>query len=148
MSTAASFATGDTRANYTQDILREIDANRDNAVVGGVLVSETDEVRVWHLTLRAGQRCGFHRHVLDYFWTCHCDGRARNYFEDGTTREDTYYAGETRHMKFAPGEYMLHALENKGSADLTFTVVEFIKTSANAPLPVPDEVRLKVPKAA
>ena len=46
----------------------------DNAfspVVGSTLVSETDKVRVWHLLIPAGRRCTFHRHVLDYFWTCH-----------------------------------------------------------------------------
>lgn len=148
MSKAASFATGVKGAEMTDALKREIEAARENGCVGSVLVSETDEVRVWHLTVKAGTRCGFHTHVLNYFWTCHSDGSARNIFEDGTTRDDTYYAGETRHLKFGPGEYMLHALENTGTTDLTFTTVEFVKGSANAPLPVPDEVRLKVPKAA
>lgn len=43
---------------------------------------------------------------------------------------------------------MLHALENTGTTDLTFTTVEFIKGSANPPLPVPESVRLVIPKAA
>lgn len=148
MNTAASFATGVKGAAMTDEMRREIDANRENGCVGSVLVSETDEVRVWHLTVKAGTRCGFHKHVLNYFWTCHSDGSARNIFEDGTTRDDNYYAGETRHMKFGPGEYMLHALENTGKTDLTFTTVEFVKGSANKPLQVPESVRLKVPKAA
>ena len=38
---------------------------------------------------------------------------------------------------------MLHSVENIGDTDLLFTTVEFLQ-SANAPLPVPDGVRLKV----
>jgi hypothetical protein len=37
---------------------------------------------------------------------------------------------------------MLHSVENIGDTDLLFTTVEFLN-SANAPLPVPDGVRLK-----
>ncbi len=148
MSKAASFATGAHGAGFSPDLNREIEANRFNGCVGSVLVSETDDVRVWHFTLPAGQRCAFHRHVLDYFWTCHNDGSSRSYFEDGTTSDARCYRGETRHMKFASGEYMLHALENTGATALTFTVVEFVKGSANAPLPLPQDVRLQPPKAA
>lgn len=95
MSKAASFATGTGEGAMSEDMRREIEAARVNGCVGSVLVSETDEVkRVWHLTVEAGTRCGFHTHVLNYFWTCHSNGTARNIFEDGTTRDDTYYAGE------------------------------------------------------
>jgi beta-alanine degradation protein BauB len=40
-----------------------------NPCVGSALVSETDRVRVWIIRLAPGERIGFHRHVLDYFWT-------------------------------------------------------------------------------
>ena len=40
------------------------------------LVSESDRVRVWTIRLKPGERIGFHRHVLDYFWTAR-DWRAR-----------------------------------------------------------------------
>jgi hypothetical protein len=140
--------TGVTRVEYDVDTLKEIQANRDNGCIGTTLVSETDEVRVWHLTVRAGERCAFHRHVLDYFWTCHSNGSARNMLADGTVREDRYAVGDTRHMEFARGQSMLHALENTGTTDLLFTVVEFVKGSANPPLPVPDSVRRRVPTAA
>jgi hypothetical protein len=72
-------------------------ATRFNGCVGSVLVSETDKVRVWHLHLPAGKRCAFHRHVLDYFWTCHSHGKARGYFEDGAIRDVTHFPGDTRH---------------------------------------------------
>jgi len=120
----------------------DLDANAMSPLVGSVLVSETDKLRVWHLMIPAGQRCGFHRHVLDYFWTCHSHGRARGYYEDGSITETTHYPGDTMHLNYGPGEYLLHNVENIGDTDLVFTTVEFLD-SANAPLPVPDSVRLK-----
>jgi beta-alanine degradation protein BauB len=121
----------------------EMLANHDTPIVGSTLVSETDRVRVWHLLIRAGTRCSFHCHVLDYFWTCHSQGRARNYFEDGSISETSYVPGSTQHATYAQGERMVHAVENIGTTDLLFTTVEYLQ-SANAPLPVPDSVRLKV----
>lgn len=125
----------------------EMIAQQSNGVVGSTLVSETDRVRVWHLMIPAGQRCTFHRHVLDYFWTCHTHGSARGYYEDGSITETDHYPGDTRHLCYARGEHLLHAVENIGTTDLLFTTVEF-KQSANPPLPVPDAVRLKEPMAA
>jgi quercetin dioxygenase-like cupin family protein len=60
------------------------------------LLSETDHVRVWEIRLAPGERIGFHRHVLDYFWTAVTPGRARSHPEDGTIVEAVYSAGETR----------------------------------------------------
>jgi hypothetical protein len=124
-------------------MVEEMRANAVNGVVGSTLVSETEKVRVWHLSIPAGTRCAFHRHVLDYFWTCHSHGTARGYYEDGSITETTHFPGDTRHSTYGKGEYLLHAVENIGSTDLLFTTVEY-KASANPPLPVPDEVRLKV----
>ncbi len=129
-------------AEWPAGLREEMEANAWNPCVGSVLVSEDDRVRVWHLHIPAGQRCPFHRHVLDYFWTCHSHGSARNYFEGGTTREVTHFPGDTRHMTYGAGEYKLHAVENTGDTDLLFTTVEF-KDSANTPLDVPDAARLR-----
>jgi beta-alanine degradation protein BauB len=126
---------------WPEGLRRELEANAMSPVVGSVLVSETDKLRVWHLLVPAGQRCGFHRHVLDYFWTCHSHGRARGYYEDGSITETTHYPGDTMHLSYAKGEYMVHSVENISDTDLLFTTVEFLD-SANAPLPVPDGVRL------
>lgn len=120
----------------------ELEANRMSPLVGSVLVSETERLRVWHLLIPAGKRCTFHRHVLDYFWTCHTSGRARGYYEDGSITVTEHFPGDTMHLAYAAGEHMVHSVENIGSSDLLFTTVEF-KDSANAPLPVPDAVRLK-----
>jgi hypothetical protein len=80
--------------------------------------------------------------VLDYFWTCHTHGKARGYFEDGSITQSVHFPGDTKHLAYGAGEYMLHSVENIGDTDLLFTTVEFLE-SANPPLPVPDGVRLK-----
>ena len=108
--------------------------------VGSRLVSETEKVRVWSLSLAPGERTHFHRHVLDYFWTAVTGGKARSHYGDGSVAETTYEAGETRHMHFGRGEFMVHDLENIGDTDLVFTTVEFLD-SDNDPLPVPEWLR-------
>jgi len=132
------------RAHWPQELQREFEAGEFCGIVGSVLVSETDTMRVWHLMLPAGKRCGFHRHVNDYFWTVHNAGRARGYYDDGRIQDVTHYPGETKHFHFEKGEHFVHSVENIGDTDLLFTTVEFIN-GANEPLPVPDEVRLKRP---
>ncbi len=119
-------------------------ATQTRGIVGSVLVSETARLRVWHLTLPPGVRCGFHRHVLDYFWTAHNAGRARGYYGDGRIIDVTHHVGETKHFTFDRGEFFVHSVENIGDTTLLFTTVEFLD-SANAALPVPDEVRLPAP---
>jgi hypothetical protein len=78
-------------------------------------------------------RIGFHRHVLDYFWTAVTPGRAKSHAEDGTIVEAVYSVGETRHLVYGKSEYKIHDLENVGDTDLWFTTVEFLD-SVNAPL--------------
>ncbi|MGX5668947.1 hypothetical protein ACWKW9_23550 [Rhizobium daejeonense] len=116
-------------------LAEEFTANAGNGRVGSKLVSETDRVRVWSLTLKPSERIGFHTHVLDYFWTAVTGGAARSHYGDGRVAETTYQAGDTKHFTFGRGEFMTHDLENIGQTDLVFTTVEF-KDSANAPLVV------------
>jgi hypothetical protein len=47
----------------------ERERQNNNGCVGTTLLSESDRVRVWIIRLAPGERIGFHRHVLDYFWT-------------------------------------------------------------------------------
>jgi beta-alanine degradation protein BauB len=101
-------------------------------------LSETERVRVWEIRLAPGERIGFHRHVLDYFWTAVTPGRARSHTEDGSIVEAVYAAGDTRHFAYGTSEYKIHDLENIGDADLWFTTVEFID-SANEPLEIDAE---------
>jgi hypothetical protein len=135
------------RSHWPLELQRDFEEGYHNGCVGSVLVSETDKVRVWHLHIPPGKRCGFHRHVLTYFWTAHKEGLARGYFEDGSIVDVKHYNGETRHLSFGSGEYMVHSVENIGATDLLFTTVEFLD-SPNKPLPVPDEMRLKLPADA
>ncbi|MDH2384468.1 hypothetical protein [Bradyrhizobium sp. CER78] len=121
------------RAAWPEVIRREFDANQFNGRVGTRLLSETDRVRVWEIRLAPGERIGFHRHVLDYFWTAVTPGRAQSHAEDGTIAEAVYSAGETRHFMYGKDEYKIHDLKNVGDTDLWFTTVEFLD-SANASL--------------
>lgn len=130
------------REHWPADLQSEFDENKNNGAVGSILVSETDNVRVWHLHLPAGKRCAFHRHQLNYFWTALTEGKARGYYDDGRIVDVVHYKGETRHFTFGPGEYFIHSVENVGDTDLLFTTVEFLD-SANEPLPIADGLRLK-----
>src|SRR5215475_1919414 len=125
-------------AALQEEFARE--AHSPNGCVGSELVSETDKVRVWSIRLKPGQRFGFHRHVLNYFWTAITPGRGRQHLMDGTTVEYTYAPGETRHESYGLGEFKVHDLENISDGDMVFMTVEFLE-SANGPLAIPDEVR-------
>ena len=118
----------------------EREARERNHCVGSTLLSEDERCRVWTITLKPGERIGFHRHVLDYFWTAVTPCRGRQHLMDGSTVEYSYAAGETRHETYGPGEYKVHDLENIGDDDMIFMTVEFLD-SANKPMAVPKEVR-------
>ena len=120
----------------------ERENKQHNGCVGTELLSENERVRVWIIRLKPGERVGFHRHVLDYFWTSVTGGRGRQHLMDGTTVEHTYYPGETRHETYGPGQYKVHDLENLGDKEMIFNTIEFFD-SVNKPLPIPDSVRLK-----
>ncbi|MEP9353528.1 hypothetical protein ABLE93_08020 [Xanthobacter sp. KR7-65] len=134
-------------ATWPAALQEEFTARRGDGRVGGRLVSQTDRVRVWMIALSPGERIGFHTHVLDYFWTCTTGGAARSHYSDGRTVDVTYAPGETRHMSFEAGSFMIHDLENTGPETLVFTTVEFLD-SANAPLPLPADVLQATPAAA
>ncbi|MGE0563068.1 MAG: hypothetical protein AB7O50_01015 [Pseudolabrys sp.] len=112
------------------------EAENPNPCVGSELLSENERTRVWIIRLAPGERIGFHRHVLDYFWTSVNGGRARQYVHDGTMIEMTYQPGETRHETYGKGEFKVHDLANIGDDEMIFMTVEF-KDSANAPMPLP-----------
>jgi hypothetical protein len=111
-------------------------AMKGNGMVGQRLLSETDALRVWRIDLAPGERVGFHKHVLNYFWTATSAGRSRSTYADGKVVETNYDVGTTRHYSFGAGEFMVHDLENIGNTRLSFTTVELKIGSANAPLPL------------
>ena len=67
------------RTPWPPEITAEFERERKspNGCVGQKLVSENDRTRVWHIRLQPGERLGFHRHVLDYFWSVLTASRAR-----------------------------------------------------------------------
>jgi quercetin dioxygenase-like cupin family protein len=118
----------------------ERESKNPNPCVGSTLLSENERSRVWIIRLAPGERIGFHRHVLDYFWTSVSGGRGRQHVHDGSTVEYTYKPGETRHETYGKDRFKVHDLENLGDRELVFMTVEF-KDSANQPLPLPEGVR-------
>jgi len=124
----------------------EREAKNPNPCVGSILLSENERTRVWMIRLAPGQRTGFHRHVLDYFWTSISGGRARQHMQDGTTLECTYEPGETRHESYGKGEFKVHDLQNLSDKEMVFMTVEF-KDSANKPMPLPEGVRAQAEAA-
>lgn len=117
----------------------EFERNSFNPCVGKVLLSENDKTRVWYMRVAPGERVGFHRHVLDYFWTSLSTGKAQQHVNGGAPTIAEYVPGQTKHLTFSKGEFMVHDLENIGDTDLVFLTVEH-KNSANAPLPLPTGV--------
>ena len=125
-------------ADIAAEFARE--AKNPNPCVGSTLLSENERTRVWIIRLAPGERIGFHRHILDYFWTAVLGGRARQHVHDGTTVEYTYQPGETRHESYGKGEFKVHDLENLSDKEMIFMTVEF-KDSANKPMPLPAGMR-------
>ena len=79
---------------WPADIAAEFgrEAKNPNPCVGTTLLSEDNRTRVWIIRLVPGERTGFHRHVLDYFWTSVSGGRGRQHLQDGSTLECSYRA--------------------------------------------------------
>src|SRR5215831_11323478 len=93
---------------WPSSIREEFERDQLNGRVGTRLLSETDRVRVWEIRLAPGERIGFHRHVLDYFWTAVTPGRARSHTEDGSVVEAIYAARDPSPFVYGRGEYKIH----------------------------------------
>jgi beta-alanine degradation protein BauB len=87
-------------AKWSDPLKEEFAVNQLNACVGQLLVSETTRVRVWTIRLKPGERLGFHRHVLDYFWTASTAGSSISAYHDGRFVE-TAYRGPATPSTFA-----------------------------------------------
>ena len=122
-------------ADWPPALREELGASAANGAVGTRLLLEDERARHWEIRLAPGERIGFHRHVLDYVWTCVSGGLALSHTADGASLNVTYGVGETRRLSFDEGASMTHDLANVGEADLLFTTIEYLD-SANAPLPV------------
>ena len=130
-------------ADIAAEFARE--AKNPNPCVGSTLLSENERTRVWMIRLAPGERIGFHRHVLDYFWTCDLAAAAAVSTCTTAPRSNApMQPGETRHESYGKGEFKVHDLENLGDSEMVFMTVEF-KDSANKPMTLPAGVR---PQAA
>jgi hypothetical protein len=69
-----------TKAPWPAEIAAEFEreSKNHNPCVGTSLLSENEKVRVWIIRLAPGERVGFHRHVLDYFWTSTAPGSTKS----------------------------------------------------------------------
>jgi len=121
--------------DWPSELREELEQRSANPAVGTRLLLEDEYARHWEIRLAPGERIGFHRHVLDYVWTCVTGGAAVSHTGSGETLEVTYEAGETRRLSFGAGEWMVHDLVNVGVAELIFTTVEYLG-SANQALPL------------
>jgi hypothetical protein len=118
---------------WSDAVRADFAVNARNANVGSTLLSMDRRVRFWSIDLEPGERLGAHRHTLDYFWTALRAGHGLQHLADGSTRLVTYAAGETHHFDFAPGEFLLHDLENVGDTPLAFVTVEFRGADSGRP---------------
>ena len=134
------------KSQWPAEIAAEFDreAKAPNPCVGSMLLSENERTRVRMIRLAPGERIGFHRHVLDYFWTAVSGGRGRLFVFVGFSVVFLFQIGETRHETYGPGEFKVHDLENLGAREMVFMTVEF-KDSANKPMQLPAGVK---PQAA
>jgi mannose-6-phosphate isomerase-like protein (cupin superfamily) len=127
-------------ADWPPELRDELEGNAANPLVGTRLLLEDARTRIWEIRLAPGERLAFHRHVLDYFWTCVSGGAAVSHDGEGNTHERRYDVAETRALSFGAGESMIHDLVNAGTEDIVFTTVEFLD-SANEPLPLTGAAR-------
>ena len=111
------------RFSWPAERIAEFNSAWRNGRVGSHLVSENDRVRVWQLSLKPGERIGFHMHVLDYFWSAVTAGKSRLHMHDGRVVDTEYAAGATKHYQFKSDEFMIHDLENIGDTELIFVTV-------------------------
>lgn len=132
----------DPPADWPAQLRQEFLSRQQNGNVGTRLLAETDRVRVWETRLRPGERIAFHRHVLNYCWTAMSAGMTRSHAQDGSVRERAYTPGDSAYYEYGPGEFRFHDLENVGTTDLLFAIVESLD-SPNRPLSLapglPDE---------
>src|ERR1700754_4785372 len=87
-------------AGWSVETRQEFADNAHNYRVGSVLLSETDEVKVWSIRLAPGERVPAPRPVLNFFWPPLPDGTSLQHTDAGATRRVVYRAGDTRHFSF------------------------------------------------
>ncbi|MFC0598404.1 hypothetical protein [Streptomyces palmae] len=134
-SAVASTVVAEGFARWSPALKQEFAENAGNGHIGGVLLKETDALRIWETRLRPGERIPVHRHVLEYHWIALTDGRARQHNSDGSTREISFARGQVQYFSAAAGRFHLHDLKNIGDGVLSFLAIES-KEGPNEPIPL------------
>jgi hypothetical protein len=109
------------------DYVDELGAAAQNTKVGHAVFFENDRVRVWGIDLAAGERLPFHCHERTYFWVCTDGGRGHQRFPSGEMETYDFAVGDVDFLEIAPGEQLIHDLENADDSPLRFIAVEFLR---------------------
>jgi len=97
-----------------------------NLAVGTTLLYENDQVKVWEVRLAPGERCPFHAHTRDYFWTVVDASVGKQRIGDGSYMIRDYEVGQTQFSTHSADEPLIHDLENAGDTELRFITVELL----------------------
>jgi mannose-6-phosphate isomerase-like protein (cupin superfamily) len=106
------------------DLREEMRVAPQNRNVGTTVWFENDRTKIWEIKLAPGERVPVHCHTTDYFWVCVEPGRGRQHTLDGQTSEFDFTVGQVDFLDIAPGNNLIHDLENVGDTPLRFVTVE------------------------
>jgi beta-alanine degradation protein BauB len=100
-------------------------AATEHQPIASSVTFENERVRIWDLTLEAGQRWPFHCHTRSYFFVTVEGGTAISRFPDGNLVTMDYEPGTPWFTAIA-AEPEIHDLENVGTSRLRFVTVELL----------------------
>jgi beta-alanine degradation protein BauB len=110
----------------------ELGKASENRTVGHEVLFENERVRIWGLDLAPGERVPFHSHTSTYFWVCTDEGRAQQRYPSGEIDTFDFRAGDVDFLEIAPGESLIHDLDNCGDTRLRFIAVELLGDRASS----------------
>jgi beta-alanine degradation protein BauB len=120
-------ATVDRARFAVEDYADELRAAPENTKVGHTIFFENDRVRVWGIDLAPGERVPFHCHKRTYFWVCTDGARGNQRVPTGDMETYDFAVGDVDFLEIAPGESLIHDLENAGDSQLRFIAVELLR---------------------
>jgi mannose-6-phosphate isomerase-like protein (cupin superfamily) len=111
-----------------EDYAEELRVASENTTIGHQVWFENDRVRIWGIDLAPGERVPFHCHKRTYFWVCVDGARGTQRFPTGEKEIYDFAVGDVDFLDVAPGEELVHDLENSGESPLRFVAVEFLQS--------------------
>jgi hypothetical protein len=109
-----------------EDYAEELERAPQNTTVGHEVLFENDRVRIWRLDLADGDRVPFHCHTSTYFWVCTDPGTAVQRYTNGEQDTFDFRDGDVDFLDIAPGDRLIHDLDNVGESRLRFIAVELL----------------------